>query len=282
MADWSREEVEATVADYFDMLDSEVRGLEYNKTAHRRALTLQLDRRSDGAIERKHQNISAILIQLGFVYIPGYKPLGNYQQLLFDVVAERLDRNQQLVAAVHQQVTEPAVVPTVDDILSSLVAAPQPDTERFAYRSVAARERTLPRRNVDYLALEASNRSLGEAGEEFVIRFEIARLMAARQDALAKRVERISQTRGDGLGYDVLSFEPSGRERLIEVKTTSYGASTPFYVTRREVAFSREASGQFHLYRAFDFRRRPRLFLKSGALDESFVLEPAQFVATVR
>ena len=41
---------------------------------------------------------------------------------------------------------------------------------------------------------------------------------------LAARVDRVSETRGDGLGYDVLSFETSGRERLIEVKTTNYGA----------------------------------------------------------
>ena len=37
--DWSREEVEATVSDYFEMLDSELRGTEYNKTSHRRNLS---------------------------------------------------------------------------------------------------------------------------------------------------------------------------------------------------------------------------------------------------
>ena len=130
MADWSRAEVEATVADYFDMLDHEIRGREYNKTTHRRALGRMLDGRSDGAIERKHQNISAVLIELGFVYISGYKPLGNYQQLLLDVVAERLASSHQLVAAVQQQMSEPAPVPAVDDILASLVEAPKPDPER--------------------------------------------------------------------------------------------------------------------------------------------------------
>jgi hypothetical protein len=37
-ADWSRAEVEATVADYFAMLEEELRGVPYNKTAHRVAL----------------------------------------------------------------------------------------------------------------------------------------------------------------------------------------------------------------------------------------------------
>jgi len=282
MTDWSRTEVEATVADYFDMLEDEVSGRPYSKTAHRKALAAVLNQRTDGAIERKHQNISAILIELGFVYISGYKPLGNYQGLLFDVVADRLGQSDALADAVRQQVLAPAPVQTVDDILASLVEPPAPDPEGSQYRALVARDSPRPRQGIDYLALEANNRSLGEAGEEFVVRFEIARLAKAGQERLASQVERVSKTRGDGLGYDVLSFELSGIERLIEVKTTSYGSSTPFYVTRSEVARSRESAERFQLYRAFDFRRRPRLFCKPGSIEDSFGLEPSQFVATIR
>ncbi len=35
---WIREEVEATVADYFHMLTMELAGQEYNKSKHRRRL----------------------------------------------------------------------------------------------------------------------------------------------------------------------------------------------------------------------------------------------------
>lgn len=66
-----------------------------------------------------------------------------------------------------------------------------------------------------------------DAGAEFVVRYEIARLSRENQERLAGKVERVSNTRGDGLGYDVLSFDGDGKERLIEVKTTRYGASTP-------------------------------------------------------
>ena len=48
-----------------------------------------LDGRSDGAIEYKHENISAVLIELGYPYIEGYKPRCNYQQLLFDAVSSK-------------------------------------------------------------------------------------------------------------------------------------------------------------------------------------------------
>lgn len=279
--DWTRAEVEATVADYFDMLEREVRGQEYSKTAHRRRLAALLNGRSDGAIERKHQNTSAVLIELGFVYVPGYKPLRNYQQLLFEVVDARLRDCLRLRDVVREQVQTPAAVPTVDDILESLVEPPSPDSDRQWYQPAPVRERLTPARHVDYVALEASNRSLGTAGEEFAVRYEVARLLSLSQDRLAGKVEHVSRTRGDGLGFDVLSFDASGRERFIEVKTTAYGSSTPFFVTRAEVGLSRDVGEQFQLYRTFEFRRRPRLYCKVGPIEQSFSLEPSQFVARI-
>jgi hypothetical protein len=280
--DWSRAEVEATVADYFDMLEREIRGVEYNKSEHRRRLTALLRHRSDGAIERKHQNISAVLIELGFVYIPGYKPLRNYQQLLLDVVSDRLEADRTLGDLVCSQMAEPATVPSVEDILSAMVAPPAPDPGAQRYPPGGVREGPPAGIGVNYLAIEARNRSLGSAGEVFVVQFEIARLVHAGKERLAGKVERVSETRSDALGFDVLSFETSGKERFIEVKTTAYGASTPFFVTRNEVAASRRASDRYHLYRTFDFRRRPRLFAKQGALEMSFCLEASQFLATIR
>ncbi len=262
------------------MLGAEIRGEDYNKSAHRRHLSTLLDSRSDGAIERKHQNISAILIELRFAYISGYKPLGNYQQLLSDVVEERLRSDQTLQAQVEAQVTAPAAVPEIDDILAALVRPPAP-RERPYSTSTRTPAGARVRPGVDYLEMEARNRSLGAAGEEFVLRFEVARLDSVGQGRLASRVEHVSKTRGDGAGFDILSFEESGRERLIEVKTTRYGDRTPFFVSRNEVEVSRERTDHYHLYRAYDFRRNPRLFCLGGQLDQSFELDPVQFMARI-
>jgi hypothetical protein len=277
--DWSREEVEATVVAYFNMLDKELRGVEYNKTMHRRQLTTLLDDRSDGAIERKHQNISAVLIELGFPYVSGYKPLRNYQQLLYDVVSDRLRNNQSLVDIVRTQVNQPIDIPTIDDILAALVAPPSLGPTD----NIVAKVRELPAvpYHIDYLAQEAKNNSLGEAGERFVIQFEKARLIQAGCDRLASKVEHVSITHGDSAGFDVLSFEITGRERLIEVKTTAYGALTPFFVTQNEVTVSHRESSDYHLYRTFNFRRQPKLFTKQGPLDQSFNLNPSQYVARI-
>jgi hypothetical protein len=278
--DWTREEVEATVADYLAMLSAEHMGQEYSKAEHRGSLGKLLNNRSDGAIERKHQNVSAILIELGLPYVDGYKPLRHYQQLLFEVVEDRLRNTPQLIAKVAEEVQRPAELPTVDDILSALVEPPRRSTRPNPY-SMRLSERPIPRPRINYLAMEAGNRSLGRAGEEFVVRFEVARLTAARQERLAAQIEHVAVTRGDGEGYDVLSYETTGHERLIEVKTTAYGSQTPFFVTRNELAVSHDREVGYHLYRVFGFRKTPRLFQKRGRIDEQFALAPEQYLARV-
>jgi hypothetical protein len=99
----------------------------------------------------------------------------------------------------------------------------------------------------DYIQREARNRSLGSAGELFTLNYERARLIHAGKENLASRIEHTSQLCGDGAGYDVLSFEESGRERLIEVKTTKYGADTPFFVSKNEVSVSEQESDKYHV-----------------------------------
>ena len=93
---WSEVEVQAIVADYFVMLDKELRGEAYNTAEHNRALRRILTDRSTGSIERKHLNISAVLIEGGHPYIVGYKPNANYQKLLADVVIDRIESDASL------------------------------------------------------------------------------------------------------------------------------------------------------------------------------------------
>ena len=276
-ADWSKAEVEATVADYLAMLEKELAGVSYSKTAHRRHLIGLLDGRSEQSVEFKHANISAVLIELGFPYISGYKPRSNYQGLLHDIVSERLSSSRRLLDIAAADADGLIAVPEVDDILSILTDPPSPSRPR------EAREPTTQRLafSINYLEREGRNRSLGEAGEEFVMNFERARLIGAGKQALADRIEHTSRVRGDGAGFDILSFEPSGRERLIEVKTTKYGRETPFFVSRNEVAVSESHAPKYHLYRLFAFRAAPRLFTLNGALSITCELAPSTFLARV-
>ena len=105
--DWSREEVEAAVSDHMAVLQEELAGKPYNKTEHRRKLSKLLHARSDGAIERKHQNISALLLQLGLPCIERYKPLANYQQLLFEIVEDVTCQAKHLLGSLAVDVQAP-------------------------------------------------------------------------------------------------------------------------------------------------------------------------------
>lgn len=274
--DWTRFEVEAIVVDYLKMLSLELAGQSFSKTAHRKALQQKLNGRSDGSIEFKHCNISAVMIDLGFPNIRGYQPRFNYQSLLREIVEAQVARQTSLDSLALAAVEQPAVSPEVMDFSNVIADAP---ARRHIAADVAPYRDYAPVKR-DYIAREARNTTLGLAGEEFVARFEHWRLNQLGQPKLADRVEHVSQTQGDGLGYDVRSFDADGKERFIEVKTTAFSKETPFFVTRNELDFSKDASDHFVLCRLFEFRQNPRLFALKGALDQHCALDPVTYRAS--
>ncbi len=259
------------------MLEHELRGEPYSKAEHNRTLQRMLRNRTSGAIEFKHANISAVLIEFGFPYIDGYKPRGNYQELLRDEIELRIASSVDLEQAASAAVSAPAAVPRlVASIAETFVDAPRRD--RSAVRDARSTTPVI-RRAVDYLEREARNVSLGASGELFALELEDRRLREEGRTDLANRIEHVSRTQGDGLGYDIVSFDSNGRERFIEVKTTRFGASTPFFASRNEVRVSEELSHHFHLYRLFAFRTSPRVFVLPGSLRHSCILDAIQYAA---
>lgn len=266
--------MEAAVADYFEMLALELAGRPYNKSEHRRALSRSLRDRPPQAIEFKHCNISAVLIASGFPYISGYKPRSKYQRLLKDVVLDRLLHDQALHQTAAIDAVQKVTTPSVSDILTVLREPPKPNS-RSSFPDFPEQ------RGINYLELEAKNRLLGMAGEEFAFEYERTRLVSIGCEGLASKIEHVSREVGDGLGFDIRSFEANGSDRLIEVKTTKHGCYTPFFVSRNEVRVSEKEADKYHLYRLFDFKRGPGLFTLQGALTETCVLQPTSFEATV-
>jgi hypothetical protein len=275
--DWTSSENELIVADYLEMLIRELAGQTFNKAERARALMPLLRQRSKGAIEFKRANISAALMELGYPPLNGYKPRGNFQRdALLEVISRQLPSHPLLDKLAEAAVERPAVVPDIDDFARVRVEAParrvHVGEERAPYKRVPTRR--------DFLELEARNRSLGTAGEEFVVGYERWRLVSEGAPRLADKVAHVSQTQGDGLGYDVLSFDVDGKERFIEVKTTAHDAATPFYITANEVEFARERPESFQLYRLYRFRTEPRFFALHGAIEQHCHLDPATFRAT--
>ncbi len=62
---------------------------------------------------------------------------------------------------------------------------------------------------------------------------------------------------------------------------TGLGKYFPFVVTANEVRCSEDLPERFHLYRVFDFARRPRLYVLKGALSQACRLEPVEYRALI-
>ncbi|MCY2926103.1 MAG: DUF3883 domain-containing protein, partial [Planctomycetota bacterium] len=137
-------------------------------------------------------------------------------------------------------------------------------------------------RKIDFPRRDADNRKLGRLGEKFALDLERRRLKETGRDDLAGKVEWVADTRGDGIGFDILSFdEQDESERFVEVKTTGLGKFFPFYVTSGEVRCSEACPRQYHLYRVFDFSRSPRVYVLRGALSKVCRLQPTQYRAVI-
>ncbi|CDX40019.1 conserved hypothetical protein [Mesorhizobium sp. ORS 3359] len=264
-------EIDLIVADYFAMLKMELQG-EPIKKARRNAALQDLTGRSKGSIEFKHQNISAVLLQLGLPWIVGYRPMANFQKALVEGVERFLDSQPMFIEG--DLLTIPSQLAESGTIF--LEPAPQPSARQphapaFVQRLV---------RKFDPAARDARNRMLGRLGEERTFFSEQAVLRANGRDDLARKVRWVSMDDGDGAGYDIRSFDPAGAERLIEVKTTTGHKTTPFYLSENERALSEERPDAFRLVRLYDFAHELRGFELLPPLSNSVVLRPVNWSAS--
>lgn len=278
-ANWSQLECEAIVEDYFTMLSAECRQEGYSKTEHRRQLQMKLSDRSGGSIEYKHQNISAILLRAGYIYISGYKPAWNYQTLLEKVVVGRFGHGDASISRDEQSLIHQVPITTeVTDWEKVFVDPPALEVTR----SIGDKRQSRPR-FINFAEREARNRDLGERGEAFVMELEQARLSSIGREDLVADVEWTSKEKGDGAGYDIRSFAGSTDEPLfIEVKTTNSGKYQPFLISANEVAFSDDNADQYSLYRVFDFRGAASVFELAGAVNSHVHLDATIFRAGFR
>jgi hypothetical protein len=271
---WRRLEVDAVVAGYAVMLRKELRGERYSKADAVRELQVLLPARSATSIERKLQNISAVLDETGLDWIDGYKPLAHYQRELKAAVLDVAGPGHRLGEALADYGSSPLVA----------ARARRLATDDVVVGSSGSRAPTRMRTSVGLTGSALSGlrdfqaRKLGVTGEEWVVDLEREKLTRLGRRDLADRVVWVAHDLGDGAGYDVSSFRDDGRERLIEVKTTNHGPRTPFYITRWEIEVSRRNPDVYSLYRVHGFARDPRIYILDGSVEERARLEAKVFL----
>ena len=266
------------------MLAAELAGRPYVKAHHARDLMARTGR-SHRSVEFKHMNLSSVLADLGLPTIRGYRRMDNIQNALFPAVERYLDAHpnawslglsssspwqgeedreaaqgsaprQSSVHEPDQPFASPWSQPDAPPVILPITAPPPLGPARKPRPEGLARIV----RKYDPAARDHRNRVLGQWGERHVFHHERAFLIAQDRPDLARKVEWTSQERGDGAGYDIRSFDPAGRERLIEVKATRGGPATDFFLTRTEREVSVERPDAWRLYRLHNLAAAPGLF----------------------
>ena len=268
--DWTQPEIDLVVSDYFDMRARQQSNEPFVKARHYEEIA-RITGRTIGSVQRKYMNISAALERVSLPWLAGFAPNRNLQAALREAVEKHVAQEW------HSDFIPSPSVNAMDELgrifvgespalLEPLITR-NPELERIA-------------RKFDPAQRDDRNRKLGAAGEERVFQSEIWRLQEVGRSDLAGKVRWVSKEDGDGAGYDILSFDQSGEERFLEVKTTVGHNRTPFFLSRNEKDFAEEASDRFRIFRLYEWGKEPKAFLIKPPLDNKLILEPTAYRAS--
>lgn len=261
--DWTLGECQLVCKAYFECLAKRQHQIHFVRAKIYRELVPELRNRTEDAVDRKFYNIDAILQEEGLPRL-GVAVQANYQHLLRLVVLD----------CVAQAPMSEYEVPKVPDKnpRDAFVEPPEPPP------SVGKSKKSQPKKT-DFAKRDAENRRLGRQGEEWVLNLEKQKLVEAGRSDLADKVRWVSQVLGDGAGYDISSFEDTGIEIFVEVKTTTHDAKTEFYVSPNELDAADSRGEAYKLYRLFDFPADPKIYILCGPLERKLRLRSTCYAA---
>ncbi|MBT2571127.1 DUF3427 domain-containing protein [Planococcus sp. ISL-110] len=99
----------------------------------------------------------------------------------------------------------------------------------------------------------AQKQKIGELGELLALKHYKEQLIANGRDDLAKKTRHVSKVIGDGLGYDIETFDSHGNVLYVEVKTTTGGKNIPFYLYTSELNYSKQCPESYMLVRIYNY-----------------------------
>lgn len=161
---WPVAEIQPTAASYFAMLRAELAGQPYVKAEFNREVQAATGR-SRGAVEFKFANISAVLRDIGFPYVQGYQPRGNYQSALRTEVEQFLAHDPGM-----PQLLEARSAPDLPPAARLVQVGPpvmDPPSASSGRRTAVG---------VNYPQRQERNQDIGLKGEQLVVEHEHAAL----------------------------------------------------------------------------------------------------------
>ncbi|MDX1453887.1 MAG: DUF3883 domain-containing protein [Gammaproteobacteria bacterium] len=264
------------VENYFVMLDAELQGELYSKADHRNRISKETGLNDESAIDALQQDISAVLAEAGLPFADAFPPQKAPSPKIEKAVHIFIEENPEIVEALWLDPEDAGKSVPVELDEPKLRWKKVPEASGFRPRKLEGWQPAAVA-DVDFRLREHRATQLSSAGERFVLAFERARLRELGLKDKAKGVMWQTQTFGESFGYDILSFNDDGSDRLICVKTTNYGPYFPFTLLQREIELAESHPENFYLYRVFQFSRGARLFILNGREMLTKFKEPVAF-----
>jgi len=177
-----------------------------------------------------------------------------FSQIVRNVVAHAPDGISSRNGYIIDKTSRPAVFyakeKNSNEIKNAIISAETIKERKEKQRKFIARK-------IDFKTLNYEHSLLGSAGENFALDWERNRLreLDVPYDVLDE-VVHISRKYGDGAGYDIISRKGAEYDLLyIEVKTTSGGLNTPFYMSENEIAFMEIYKSNTLIYRVYNYNQ---------------------------
>ena len=142
-------------------------------------------------------------------------------------------------------------------------------------------------RKINYYKKSKRNKSKGDLGEEAIVLLEKNKLIKLGRKDLSEQVEWVSKEKGDGLGYDIISWnieDGEWKKIYIEVKATEGDINTPFHISDTEVRISEELGENYYIYRVFEIENitnKIKYYRIKGDVKDNFNLIPILYKAYV-
>lgn len=280
---WTPEQNEGLVKAYLTAWEIELGGGHFGVSGFLGEARAQVgSARNDNALRRKAHNVSAVLQEAELPHYFRFKPQANRQRTLDAAVFSVLE-HPAFAEVIHLAAERPPTRQPGDPVPSSRSMEEVDPPKTPLQGEGQLRQTSWVRRAVqrDFTAYEAANRSLGLAGEKLAVEHYKRTLREAGREDLAFQVEHAAVTQGDGLGYDVIAYEPDGSRVLVEVKTTRGGLRRPFFISAAEVRASEELGNEYRLMRIFDYEsgEGTKFYTLPGPIGVSCALTPVSYSA---
>lgn len=159
---------------------------------------------------------------------------------------------------------------------------PKPELETYTPKKVVDLDDLTETANeIDYIENHRKLMEIGDLAEKIVLESEIE-FLKAEYPELAEKVRLVSNN--PKLGFDVLSFEPDGKQKQIEVKAISVNRNAKsFIITRNEFSKSKTYSN-YYVYCVTELNTETPKILRIKNPDfennNDFLIEPLTYKIT--